>query len=145
MSRQNSLKPLSEQDVISICKELFGGQAVIDNPFSTTDATVLRHRQSRKWFGLLMDVPLKKLEGGDDGRKGQKSGEKAQNSPTASILNLKADPLLERDGRVILPAYHMSKKHWISVVLERAERDQLEYLLCQSFELTKAKSKRPER
>ncbi len=142
MSKQNNLKPLSEQDVISVCKELFGGQAVIDNPFSTTDATVLRHRQSRKWFGLLMNVPLKKLEGRDNGLKGQESGEKAQNSPTASILNLKADPLLERDGRVVLPAYHMSKKHWISVVLGRVERNQLEYLLCQSFELTKAKSKR---
>lgn len=136
------LSPFSEQTVISLCRKLFGEQIEIDNPFSTTDAMVLRHRQSRKWIGLLMKVPVSKLGALDSYGENKKTSAKTQNDPSVAILNLKADPLLKRDGTVILPAYHMSKKHWISVVLERVSRDELEYLLCQSFELTKTGSKR---
>ena len=37
------------------------------------------------------------------------------------MLNLKCDPLLSDgicDGVTVFPAYHMNKRHWISVVLD---------------------------
>lgn len=57
------------------------------------------------------------------------------------VLNLKCPPEESdslRNGKNILPAYHMDKEHWISVVLERIDRDEDIYnLVEQSFHLTK--------
>lgn len=143
MTETRSLHPpFSEHAVISVCKELFGEQIETDNPFSSATATVLRHRQSRKWFGLLMEVPLCKLGAIIGCGESKKTSAKTQNAPSVAILNLKADPLLKRDGVTVLPAYHMNKKHWISVILENISRDELEYLICQSFELTRTKPKK---
>ena len=74
---------------------------------STSDAAVLRHTENPKWFGIVMSVQAKRLGLGGDG--------------PVDILNVKVDPadaavLREADG--ILPAYHMNKQHWISIVIE---------------------------
>ena len=57
------------------------------------------------------------------------------------ILNLKCKPDLVailRDGDQILPAYHMNKKHWISVNLSsKIAPEQVEDLIDLSFELTR--------
>ena len=96
---------------------------IMDNPFSDLSATVFRHSDSRKWFGLIMEVasskfglfPERKLE----------------------VINLKCDPLEPRDKIAVFPAYHMNKKHWISVVLENISAKRLLFLMEISFELTK--------
>lgn len=88
---------------------------------------VLRHGHARKWYGIIMDVPHRVL--GLDGQ-----GE-------ADILNLKAAPgtvtaLLEKPG--FLPAYHMNKKHWISILLDGSvPLKEIHVLLDQSYEMTK--------
>ena len=93
----------------------------------TPNVCVFRHQQNRKWFAVLMnDIPAAKL-----GLK--------ENNPL-NLINLKCDPELAKmiliDHKNIFPAYHMNKKHWISVVLDRVETDELENLLAQSFRLT---------
>lgn len=69
---------------------------------------VFRHSDNHKWFALVMEVGRDKLglsAGGD-----------------VDVINLKIDDpffkdvLLKEDG--ILPAYHMNKFHWISVLLD---------------------------
>lgn len=93
---------------------------------------VLRHSENRKWYALIMDVPRNKL-----GLNGEEY---------VDILNVKADPVmagsfLQEEG--ILPAYHMHKGHWISVLLDGAvPMDTVELLLHTSFELTKGKKRR---
>jgi predicted DNA-binding protein (MmcQ/YjbR family) len=60
------------------------------------------------WYGLIMNVPFLKL--GVD-----KKGE-------ADILNVKLDPEeIQKliDHHLYFPAYHMSKKDWISILLSR--------------------------
>ena len=43
----------------------------------------------------------------------------------------------------ILPAYHMSKVHWITVLLDgTADDDRLRFLIRHSFELTKSKKRK---
>ena len=87
---------------------------------------VLRHGHTQKWYGIIMDVPYRVL--GLDGH-----GE-------VDILNLKSAPatvtaLLERPG--FLPAYHMNKKHWISILLDGSvPLKEIRTLLDQSYELT---------
>ena len=94
---------------------------------SSPDAAVLRHTENPKWFGIVMSVQAKRLGLAGDG--------------PVDVLNVKVDPadaavLRETDG--ILPAYHMNKQHWISIVIEdeRIPEGMLLSLLDMSYRLT---------
>lgn len=88
---------------------------------------VLRHAGSEKWFGIVMNVPKEKL-----GLTGE--GE-------VDILDVKCHPdktgsLRQMQG--ILPAYHMNKEHWISVVLDGSVApEHIHELIQESYALTK--------
>ena len=88
---------------------------------------VLRHGETGKWFGLVADVPREKLGLPGEG--------------IADVLVVKANPelvpaLIERPGH--LPAYHMNKRNWVSVLLDGTvpEEDALA-LLDEGWRLTK--------
>ena len=71
------------------------------------DSAVFRHPVSKKWFVILMTVL--------PGRLGLPGGE------PVDIMNVKcgaimAGSLLSAEG--FLPAYHMNKNHWISILLD---------------------------
>ncbi len=103
-----------------------------DSPFDEDfDTMVLRHPASGKWFGLIMNVAEDRLSL-ESGRRGG----------FADVLNVKCDPEVGAslvNGRSIIPAYHMNKRHWLSVILDRAEREDVEFLLNISFDLTLAR------
>lgn len=69
---------------------------------------VFRHKDNRKWYGLVMDLPRRKL--GLDGEE------------IVDVLNVKldspllADLLARQEG--IFPGYHISRGNWISVLLD---------------------------
>ena len=68
---------------------------------------VLRHQQGRKWYALIMDVPPDRLGLAGDG--------------PVEIINLKSDGVLDlliSGTPGILPAYHMDKRHWVSILLD---------------------------
>ncbi len=94
---------------------------------------VLRHGHTQKWYGIIMDVAPRVL--GLDSLAGQ--NERGE----VDILNLKSAPvtvsaLLEKPG--FLPAYHMNKKHWVSILLDGSvPLKEIHTLLDQSYELTK--------
>ena len=98
-----------------------------DFPFSNDNETaVFRHKKSGKWFCLFMQIPENSL--GVIGNK------------TISVINLKCDPELAvilHDNKGIFPAYHMNKKHWISVVLDAVPKSQVEDLIGESWNLTR--------
>ncbi|HAB24858.1 MAG: MmcQ/YjbR family DNA-binding protein [Pantoea sp.] len=87
---------------------------------------VLRHHDGKKWFGIVMNVPGSKL--------GLASDEEID------VLEVKIRPehigsLRQKEG--ILPAYHMNKEHWISVVLSGPlSPKEIHDLLSESHELT---------
>ena len=87
---------------------------------------VLRHKEGSKWFAVILDVPKSKI-----GLIGDKK---------IDIMDLKCDPLLIgslRNEPGILPAYHMSKEHWITVVLsESFSNDDIYNLIDLSYALT---------
>lgn len=98
------------------------------------DAGVLRHSENRKWFGLIMSVSRDKV--------GLKGG------GTVDVLNLKCDPITGGSAKLnkgVIPAYHMSKSNWISVILDGSvDRELAEMLIDISFDLTAPKTKRRE-
>lgn len=80
-----------------------------DFPFKKfPDYAVFRNPQNRKWYGLLMAVPLGKLTGDE------------KDQQEVAVLNLK---LAEEKLPALLkkadffPAYHMNKQNWLSVLL----------------------------
>ena len=71
------------------------------------DAAVIRRKDNRKWYVLLMTVLPKRL--GLDG------------SEPIEIVDLRFDVdelPLKIDGKRYFAGYHMNKKHWITVLLD---------------------------
>lgn len=87
---------------------------------------VLRHQLGRKWYGLIMDVPGNRLGLDGDG--------------LVEIINLKSDgalDLLISGTPGILPAYHMTKRHWVSILLDGGiTSEELFALIDESHALT---------
>ena len=84
------------------------------NPFDKTEAMGFKVEDKGKWYGLMMEVPLQKLG--------------VTSKADALILNVKIhledkERLLSTDG--IYEAYHMNKKHWISIALNVCTDDAL--------------------
>ena len=88
---------------------------------------ILRHNENSKWYAAIMNVSKHKLGiGGNE---------------EIDILDIKCDPLmigslLEKKG--FLPAYHMNKEHWITIILDGGvSKEEIFNLLDLSFDLTK--------
>ena len=103
-----------------------------EDVFGDPDIAVFRHTDNRKWFGVLMRIPLCKL-----GLPAEENG---------MILNLKAEPLFIDsivDHQRIFRAYHMNKEHWISVLLDGSvSMDDLGFFIEGSYQLTKKRNKK---
>ena len=95
---------------------------------SSPTFAVFRHENNKKWFAVIMNITKDKL--------GLDSTEKID------VVNLKCDPLMNVTTETgIFPAYHMSKTHWISVLLDGSvDEDKIKWLLDLSFELTGKRS-----
>ena len=69
---------------------------------------VFRDADNNKWFALVMSIPGDKV--------GQAGAE------YVDVINLKIDDMIFRDMIIretgIMPAYHMNKMHWITVLLD---------------------------
>lgn len=117
---------IEREEIFAYIKEKF--QTVQDSPWAKyPEHAVFRHKGNGKWYGLVMNVPRIKL-----GLKGKESVE---------ILNLKCDPELKsllRSQEGILPAYHMNKEHWITIVLDSSfTKEEICNLINLSYDLTK--------
>ncbi len=93
---------------------------------------ILRNKENKKWFAALMCVPKNKL--GIDG-----TGE-------IEVMNIKCETAgiwqLLDEPKGFLPAYHMNKKYWISVLLDSSvETDRLKNLVSMSYNLIASKKK----
>lgn len=96
-----------------------------DSPNHTT----FKHKENKKWFALIMDVPYEKL--------------KIDKCGNANVINLKNIPEMIGSLRTIegiLPAYHMNKEHWITVLLDgTVPKEKVCDLIDISYDLTTKK------
>lgn len=96
------------------------------------DTAVFRHPASRKWFAILMDVAPSRLGLSGEG--------------VVWVMNVKSSPLmigslLSEKG--FLPAYHMNKDHWVSILLDDTVSDkQILPLLELSYDSVAPKRRR---
>lgn len=103
-----------------------------DYPFEEDFVTaVFRHTGNRKWFAIAMRIPRSKL-----GLAGHES---------LDVVNLKVSPemlpaLWQEAG--VYPAYHMNKRHWVTVALDgSAPEETVTFLTGVSFDLTAQKQR----
>lgn len=120
---------MDKQRFLQYCLDVYGTSP--DYPFDEDfETAVLRHSDNRKWYALVMRISRRKL--------GLPSDE------SADVVNLKLPTDMfgsfgSEDG--VYPAYHMNKLHWISVILQDAPDDVINFLTNVSFEATKDKRK----
>ncbi len=121
---------LYRQDILDFAEEEYNTQPEYLWK-SSPDFAVLRHADNRKWYGLLMRVERSVIGLSGEGLIG--------------ILNIKSDPMMisTLQGQTgFVPAYHMNKTKWISVLLDgTVEKEQIFALLTMSYEMTASKRK----
>ncbi len=108
----------TRQEAIDLCLSLDG--AYEDYPFHDFNWTVMRHKGNRKMFASIYEH-------------------------MGNIwINVKCDPNLAHMWRStfdsVVPAYHMNKLHWNSIILDGAvPSDAIKNMIYDSYELTKPK------
>ena len=121
---KNFMKINLKNEIIEYIMDKIGHSPEYLWEYSPSDA-IFRSPKNRKWYALLMQVKRKNL-----GLSGEDK---------ANILNVKCSPatldqLLFTKG--FLPAYHMNKKHWITVLLDGSvEVENIHKLILTSLEL----------
>ena len=114
-------------EIIDYCNNKYGENYV--NPFKKHPDILAFVNEKNKWYALMSNVEYNKLN-------------KTSNIITkVKILNVKypTDKILEIiDNKNIFPAYHMNKKHWISIVLDKnIKLETIKELIDISYSLVK--------
>lgn len=108
---------MNKQDIINYCLQLINTYE--DYPFKNDNNSVtIKHKENNKWFALIMNV--------NDNL----------------YLNVKTNPeyseLLRNTYSYIIPAYHMNKEHWNTIVIDdTCDESLIKELISQSYDLTK--------
>ena len=96
---------------------------------------VFRHADNKKWFALVMTVRRRNLGFAEEG--------------LTEVVNLKIDDLFFRDMIIcedgIMPAYHMNKMHWISVLLDGTVPEEKVFELIDMSYMATASAKKKEK
>jgi predicted DNA-binding protein (MmcQ/YjbR family) len=120
---------MTKEGFLGLCSDSYG--TLPDYPFENDSETaVFRHTSNKKWFAILMKVPSSKFGIGSDVK--------------SDVVNVKIPieifgSFSEKDG--VYPAYHMNKAHWVSIILEKASFETVDFLLNASYFVTKKRKK----
>ena len=110
--------------LMEYCERKFGTEP--EAPWEDSpDAYTFKTAKRNKWYALFMTIPYKSLGLAAKG--------------TLDVVNIKLSPekILDLIDRVhFYPAYHMNKKHWITIVLDKEVDEPLvQQLLEESYGL----------
>ncbi len=108
---------MKKDEIVKYCLTL--QDTYKDCPFPDDfESITMKHCKNGKWFALLMNVNNK------------------------LYLNIKTEPeyseLLRKTYDYIIPAYHMNKQHWNTIIIDNCtDSELLKELIRGSYELTK--------
>lgn len=122
---------LQRDRIIQYAQDTFGTEA----EYLWADApnyAVLRRSASRKWYAIIMDVPSNRLG---------LAGEELIDVMNVKCSTIMIGSLLSEKG--FLPAYHMNKNYWISILLNDTVPDnQIFPLLELSYDIVAPKRRK---
>ena len=112
---------LTREEAVAFCLAL--PLTYADTPFDDGNWVCMRHRGNRKIFAAIF------------AREGK------------IWINVKADPqwgdFWRHTFSAVIPAYHMNKKHWISIILDGSmTEEEIGQLIEDSYALTAPKRRR---
>lgn len=108
---------MNKEEIIEYCLTL--KDTYKDYPFQDDfESVTLKHLNNKKWFALMMNVN------------------------NMLYLNVKTDPnysdILRNTYDYIIPAYHMNKEHWNTIIIsKKIDESLIKELIEQSYQLTK--------
>ena len=108
---------MDKEEIIKYCLSL--KDTYKDCPFPDDyESVTMKHSKNKKWFALLM------------------------NAHNKLYLNVKTNPdysdILRNSYDYIIPAYHMNKEHWNTIIIDtNVDETLVKELIEQSYELTK--------
>ncbi|MDD7739243.1 MAG: MmcQ/YjbR family DNA-binding protein [Fusicatenibacter sp.] len=110
----------TRQEAVQYCYSL--KDVYEDYPFHDDNMCVMRHKENKKSFAFIYE----------------KEGH--------IWINVKCDPEWREFWRnafaAVVPAYHMNKAHWNSIILDGTVPDQdIKRMIAESYDLTKGKKK----
>lgn len=113
---------ITRQDAIAACLEFTA--VYEDYPFEDTNWTLMRHKANKKVFAWIFE------------RNG------------CMWMNLKGKPewcdFMRQVHKSVVPAYHLNKTHWNSVILDgTVPDDEIKAMIDVSYNLTRPKIRRP--
>lgn len=113
---------MNREEIIKYCLKMPNTYEDYPFPDDRTSATI-KHKSSNKWFALIMNVNSK------------------------LYLNVKTNPdysdILRKAYSYIIPAYHMNKEHWNTIIVdENVDKEIVKELIEISYNLTKNKKGR---
>ena len=130
MSQKQQNPTTLKKSIMSEIESQYGAKAEYLWP-KTPNCCIFRHNSNRKWFAVIMQVAGNKL--------GFKSNQ------LQDIINVKCDAYLISSlcqNQGFLPAYHMNKTHWNSIILDGSVPDKdIQRMIGESYDLTKGKKK----
>lgn len=108
---------MKREKIIKYCLELPNTYEDYPFPDDMISATI-KHSSNKKWFTLIMNVNDK------------------------LYVNVKTNPdysdILRNTYKYIIPAYHMNKEHWNTIIVsDDVDEEIVKELIKQSYELTK--------
>lgn len=112
---------IKREEAIFYCKSF--SNVIEDYPFHDNNWTLMRHKLNKKTFACIYEH---------------------QNN---IWINVKCDPewrdFWRSAFKSIVPAYHMNKEHWNSIILDGTiPKEDIERMIAESYELTKPKEKK---
>ena len=108
----------TRQEAIDFCLSLSG--VYEDYPFHDSNWAVMRHKDNKKMFAAVFEH-------------------------MGNVwINVKCNPNLaymwRNNFKSVVPAYHMNKTHWNSMILDgTVPNDEIKNMIADSYELTKSK------
>lgn len=122
---------ISVQEILDYAKNQYGTEP--DYPWKSDPTYAVLRTPGGKWYALLMEVPEQRL--------------RLCGNERVFVMNLKCDPMLIGSLRMeagFLPAYHMNKENWISVLLceETVSPERVKELIDLSYDLTVRKTEK---
>lgn len=107
---------MTKQEIIEYCLTMQDTYKACPFP-DDYESVTMKHLSNNKWFALLMNVNGK------------------------LYLNIKTEPeyseLLRKSHKFIIPAYHMNKEHWNTIIVDDCtDFELLKELVKESYELT---------
>lgn len=121
---------MNRSEFETLVAESYGVTA--DYPFEGDFETgVFRHKDSKKWFCIAMNIDYSKIVPGKRG--------------IVEVVNLKCAPEVIESVAGVEPgvyrAYHMNKTHWLTLALGECDEATVSWFLAISYDLTRRKKK----